>query len=112
MPMPEKNYFFDQLPKNCDVELRQTERGGNSYYVAIIDGVEGVVSWEGQKARESQLALKQMAKDTTMRRQGYVCEISHHKIGEPLYFKSVNDVGPFLRTQHPKIKNVKTRMIV
>ena len=60
--MPAKNHFFENLPKNCHVEERGI--GKNSYYVAIIDGVEGVVIMDGQKQAAQQYALDKMVKAT------------------------------------------------
>ncbi len=51
-------------------------------------------------------------KDFEMFSKGYRCEISHPTIGQPLYFKSPDEVGPFLRQNFPNIKDVHTRMLV
>jgi len=64
MPMPTKNYWFDRLPTGCDVEERSS--GKNSYYVAIIDGIEGVVCWSSSVAQGK---LDKMVKDTLQRRK-------------------------------------------
>jgi hypothetical protein len=66
-PMPEKNYFFDSLPPNCHVEERKTLKGSNSYYVAIIDGVEGVINMEGRFQHQQQAALDKMVVATKRR---------------------------------------------
>lgn len=66
-PMPEKNYFFENLPPNCHVELRKTKAGNNSYYVAIIDGVEGVITMEGRFQYQQQKKLDEMVKATQRR---------------------------------------------
>lgn len=55
MVMPKKNYFWPQLPAGR-VELRGEV---NRYYVVVPadGGPEGVVSWDGQSAREAQADL-------------------------------------------------------
>ncbi len=65
--MPTKNYWFEQLPKECDVEERSS--GKNSYYVAIIEGVEGVVCWSTNTHPNAQTKLDKMVKDTLQRRK-------------------------------------------
>ena len=104
---PIANFWFEQLNEYSDVEERPI--GPNSYYATIIDGVEGVIS---HNQKDQQKALDVMVKDTIMRRNNYVCKIEHKSIGEVLYFKKISQVGAFLREYYPKIKNVKTKMII
>lgn len=67
MALPEKNYFFENLPSNCDVEERQC--GRNSAFVATVNGVEGVVSWSGQDALKAHETLARMTLATLKRKR-------------------------------------------
>lgn len=61
MSMPEKNYYIGELTDSTPVYLRGTT---NKYYVAVINGIEGVVNWDGRYARQAQLKLNALVRRT------------------------------------------------
>jgi hypothetical protein len=65
-PMPLPNHFFENVPRHCDVELRGTS--GTQYYVATINGVEGVVVMDGQHQHMQQKKLDRMVVVTKRRK--------------------------------------------
>ena len=111
MSTPKKNYFypedFRRLDEEITVEVRKA--GTNEYYVATIDGIEGVVSWSGEQAVKAQRELnryvarttaRNLAKnDATMYQKGYRYRLTPNSGNfEPLYVKTANECGPLLRT--------------
>lgn len=106
-----KNYFypedFRRLNEEITVEVRKA--GTNEYYVAKIDGIEGVVAWSGQNAAMAQRELnrlvsltkaRQLAKnDATMYQKGYRYRLTPNSGNfEPLYVKTANECGPLFRS--------------
>lgn len=63
--LPPANHYVGSLPADCDVEDRKI--GSNSVFVATVNGVEGVVHWDGQKAAEQQRQLSRMVRATERR---------------------------------------------
>lgn len=59
--MPPKNYFIEQITNDTPVFLRGNE---NKYYVAVINGEEGVVSWSSQNAYLAQRILNRLVLQT------------------------------------------------
>lgn len=95
MPMPTKNIMFNELTPKTPVELRGET---NQYWVATIDGQEGVVIMDGQHQRDQQRTLTQMTHDTKMRNKGYKYRLTPTtKRFEPLYAKTLAQVGPLMR---------------
>lgn len=111
MSTPKKNYFypedFRRLDEETTVEVRKA--GTNEYYVATIDGIEGVVSWSGENARLAQQGLNRLVaqtkarnlakNDATMYQKGYRYRVTPNSGNfEPLYVKTANECGPLFRS--------------
>ena len=81
--IPAKNYWVNQVSRDhTDVELRGLPR--TQYYVATIDGVEGVVCMDGQHQLEQQKFLDQCVAATIARRtRGIPAEDGRPKCRSP-----------------------------
>lgn len=67
---PEGNFWFENLPPNPTIEIRQSSNGSNSCYVYTDDtGTEFVVGMSGQRQASQQASLDAYAKQTLIRRR-------------------------------------------
>jgi hypothetical protein len=111
LPVPSKTYEYFDLPEFCHVEERFSQCGRATYYVAIVDGVEGVVEFQNKGEAWQAETIKEMVSDSIARKKGDTCKINSKTIGVH-YFADPKALTKFLRENYPKMTNVDVEMIV
>ena len=65
MAMPTANIHWKRIIPKHRVYVRQTPKGGNSYFVAVLlDGTEAVVNWGGNDSYSAQEYLNKRVRAT------------------------------------------------